>query len=119
VLSYQKEALLLEENAFTGTADAVCKAESSMEVTYFSSDCQGTRQQPVAGAGGAGLECHCCTVCCGAPGGDDDDDDVVEQQSSCTSSNLFWKGNLDPTWETGYEREKYDFGEGMFVPQPP
>jgi hypothetical protein len=86
--------LLLEENIFTGTADAVCKAEST-EVTYFSSDCEGT--QPA-------LECSCCTVCCG------------DAEQSC--NNVFWKGNLNPTWETGFEREKYDFEEGFFLPQP-
>ena len=75
--------LLLDNNNLVGDVDiGICDLE---QLQVFSSDCVEE------------LNCPCCTICC--------------SDSDPTCNSLDWKSNLDPVWESNYERVQYFFGQ--------
>lgn len=88
------DVLLLDGNNFTGSADPICMHTAKFNITYFASDCVkgGTSSDS------SQFQCECCSICCGG--------------ETPTCYDGFWSAMIDPTWETGYKRTTYDFGEG-------
>jgi Leucine-rich repeat (LRR) protein len=85
--------LLFDENGFSGSANFLCVTNQD-QIKYFAADCGGVQPE---------LECSCCTLCC--------------RDNVQTCNDIDFHGNLDPTWETNYERSKYEFGLGtMYSP---
>jgi hypothetical protein len=46
--------------------------------------------------------CPCCSECC------------QEGDDACSSKNKFW--NYEPTWESGYKQDGYEWAPTNFVP---
>ena len=84
------EALLLDKNDLTGTADAICSNKPADTVGFFSSDCgvEDGKVQPE-------FSCDCCHSCC------------HDEDPECNNND--WTPNLDPIWEYSYTRQRFFF----------
>jgi len=89
------EILLIDDNSLSGNTDDMCVHE----ITYFVADCGGSRN---VGGIDKEIECSCCTLCC------------LDENVTCNDSE--WLGNHEGMWETGYNRLRWEFEDGMISP---
>jgi hypothetical protein len=73
--------LLLDRNELTGSAETICTSTKS--VSFAIVDCDE-------------VTCTCCDPCC-------------DDQTDCHAFDLL--ANADPTWESRYDRQFFDFGD--------
>ena len=92
---HSTEILLIDDNDLSGNTNDICVHE----ITYFVADCGGSRN--VNGME-IEIECSCCTLCC------------LDTNITCNDSE--WLGNHEGMWETGYNRVKWVFDDGMISP---
>ena len=74
--------------------DPICDSDTTTIDVVWTADCVDE------------VICDCCQICCV-----DDDDDDNEDEDTCHNYNRI--GNIDPTWETDYERNVYIFNTTM------
>lgn len=86
--------LYLDRNSLTGTLDDVCSLNVWSEPdsdNYLAADCG------LVGVTTFEVNCTCCTHCC-----TDGTDEGCHEN--------FLVPNANPTWETGYDRPRFEFG---------
>lgn len=89
------EYLLLDHNALTGSADAICSAADAMSLEFFVTDCAEYKTNGLQL--GKEVNCECCQLCC--------------HEKNVTCNQLDWNINLDPIWEYGYARVFFQYSQ--------
>ena len=96
-------AAFFEQNNLTGSLEFMCQMGNFREP---SGDADGDELLVADCSGVNSIQCTCCVCCDGA------DSNILDR--TCNDRELI--ANLNPTWEAGYTRVRFDFGnETRFV----